>query len=228
MDELRRIASHLRRSPLLAELGADTLVRLAEHARWREASRREVVYLPGDPGSALLFVVAGRVKLSRVTRDGKALTLAYVAAPDAFGEACLPAGAPRGELAEATEPSALVELDRDAYLRALDGVPALGRALAWHQLARRAELEQKLEALVYRDVAAKLAEELLRLFEAAGAPSVGEPVALQITHQELANLIGATRETVSSTLSRFRRQRLLGGSGRRVLVLDLAGLRALT
>ena len=104
----------------------------------------------------------------------------------------------------------------------------LAIAVARAVIARRHDLENKLEALVFRDVSAKLAEQLIKLADEYGVDDVrGKLVAMKITHQELANLIGSTRETVSLTLSQFKRRRLIVTDGRKVILSDLTALRAL-
>jgi SAM-dependent methyltransferase len=114
------------------------------------------------------------------------------------------------------------------FERLLSSTPALSAGVARLMIARRAELESKLEALVFRDVTSKLAELLIKLGDEYGVDdSRGTLVALKITHQELANLIGSTRETVSLTLSQFKRKRLIVTEGRKVILSDLEALRAL-
>ena len=86
----------------------------------------------------------------------------------------------------------------------------------------------QIENLVFKDVNSKLAELLLRLGTEYGVDDArGTLVALKITHQEMANLIGSTRETVSLTLSQFKRKGLISTEGRRVILSDMEGLRAL-
>jgi len=93
---------------------------------------------------------------------------------------------------------------------------------------RRREMETKIENLVFKDVNSKLAELLLRLAAEYGVDdSRGTLVALKITHQEMANLIGSTRETVSLTLAQFKRKGLIQTEGRKVIIADREGLRAL-
>ena len=88
--------------------------------------------------------------------------------------------------------------------------------------------EGKIENLIFKDVNSKLAELLLRLGQDYGVDdSRGTLVSLKITHQEMANLIGSTRETVSLTLSQFKRSGLIATEGRRVILSDREGLRAL-
>ena len=93
---------------------------------------------------------------------------------------------------------------------------------------RRAEVETKVARLIFRDVNSKLAELLLTLAKDFGVEDVrGSLIAIKITHQEMANLIGSTRETVSLTLSQFRKKNLVAMQGRKVIVTDFDGLRAL-
>jgi CRP/FNR family transcriptional regulator, cyclic AMP receptor protein len=228
VEDTKRIIWYLKKVPLLAELGPEVLARLAERVELREIRRRDVVYLPGDPGESLYVVNGGRVKISKVTRDGKALTLNYCGPSDVFGETCLVDGGPRQEMAEAMENAMITEILRDDFERLLQTNAYLGYQMTKILAARRRDIENKLEALVFRDVTSKLAELLLRLAEEYGVDDArGTLVALKITHQELANLIGSTRETVSLTLSQFKRKSYIATEGRKVIISDPASLRAL-
>ena len=219
---------YLRKIPLLAELGPEVLARVAEKIQMREIRRREVVYLPGDPGNAMFIVNGGRIKISKVTRDGKALTLSYCGPSEVFGESCLIEGGPREEMAEAMENSMVTELERTDVEELLQKHARVGYHMTRMLARRRRDLENKLETLVFRDVTSKLAELLLSLAGEYGVEdSRGTLIALKITHQELANLIGSTRETVSLTLSQFKRKSLICTDGRKVIISDSESLRAL-
>ena len=94
---------------------------------------------------------------------------------------------------------------------------------------RRKQIETKLEHLVFRDVQAKLAALLLELGDEYGVEHEdGLQIGLKITHQEMANLIGSTRETISLTLAQFKKKNILSMNGRTVVLLDQEGLRAVT
>src|SRR5688572_33339719 len=102
----------------------------------KEVRRREVVYLPGDPGASLFFVNGGRIKVSKVTRDGKALTLAYCGPSEIFGETCLIDGGPRSEMAEAVENAMLTEIERADFERLLGLHPTLGSQMTKLKIGR--------------------------------------------------------------------------------------------
>jgi len=228
VQDTKRTLWYLKKIPLLAELGPEALARMAERVEQREVRRRDVIYLPGDPGSSLFFVNGGRVKISKVTRDGKALTLNYCGPSELFGESCLVDGGPREEMAEAMENAMITEVERGDYERLIQHHATLGYRMTRLLAKRRLELENKLETLVFRDVTSKLAELLLQLAEEYGVDDArGTLVALKITHQELANLIGSTRETVSLTLSQFKKKNLICTEGRKVIISDSESLRAL-
>ncbi len=228
MQVNKRTLWYLKKVPLLTGLGPDQMARLAESVERREVRRRETVYLPGDPAESLYLVNGGRVKISKVTRDGKALTLNYCGPSELFGETSLVDGSPRQEMAEAMENSMITEIARTVFEEFLSKNPSLGVGMTKLLAKRRLQLENKVETLVFRDVTSKLAELLLELAEEYGVEdSRGTLIALKITHQELANLIGSTRETVSLTLSQFKRKDLLTTEGRKVIVTDSESLRAL-
>jgi len=224
----KRSLWYLKKIALFQDLPAPALSRLAEQVELREIRRRQVIYLPGDPGGAVFFVNGGRVKISKVTRDGKELTLAYRGPGEIFGELAMLEGGPREEMAEAMENAMITEFPREEFEKLVQAHGMLGYRLTKSMLQRRREVENKVEQLLFKDVNAKLAELLLRLGSEYGVASGrGTLVALKITHQEMANLIGSTRETVSLTLSQFKRKGLIHTDGRKVILADPEGLRAL-
>jgi CRP-like cAMP-binding protein len=226
--EEKRLAGMLRKAAVLADAPADLLVRLSPGAKIESYRPRQVVYLPGDRAFGVHFLVSGRVKVSKVTRDGKELTLAYRTGGDFFGESCLLEGGPREEMAEAMEASVTAEVERSVFDKVLLGAPEVAYQFSRSMIARRRELESKVEQLIFKDVGSKLAELLLRLGSEHGIENKrGLVLGVKITHQEMANLIGSTRETVSLTLSQFKRKGFIETEGRKVILADREGLRAL-
>ena len=228
MADEKKSLWYLKKIALFGDLPAPVVQKLSETVELREVRRRQVIYLPGDPGASVFFVNGGRVKISKVTRDGKELTLAYRGPGEIFGELCMLEGGPREEMAEAMENAMITELTRDEFEKIVQQNGMLGYRLTKAMLQRRREVENKVEQLLFKDVNAKLAELLLRLGNEYGVQSGrGTLVALKITHQEMANLIGSTRETVSLTLSMFKKKGLIQTDGRKVIISDREGLRAL-
>jgi CRP-like cAMP-binding protein len=226
--EEKRILGILRKSPVLADASVEALARLATAAQLQSYQPRRVVFLPGGRAVGVHFLASGRVKISKVTRDGKELTLAYRTAGDFFGESALLEGGPREEMVEAMEVTATVEVERSAMDKLLQTNASVTYQFLRAMINRRRELETKVEQLVFKDVGSKLAELLLRLGSEHGLEHKrGLVLGLKITHQEMANLIGSTRETVSLTLSHFKRNGLIQTEGRKVILVDREALRSL-
>ena len=226
--EEKRIAQILRKCPVLVDTPAEVLVRLAAAAQTQSYRARQVVYLPGDRAASVHFIASGRVKVSKVTRDGKELTLAYRTGGEFFGETCLLEGGPREEMVESMETTSTVEVDRTTFDHLLATHAQLAYPFGRALIGRWRALQTKVEQLVFKDVGSKLAELLLRLGSEHGVEHRrGLVLGIKITHQEMANLIGSTRETVSLTLSQFKRKGYIHTEGRKVILADREALRSL-
>jgi CRP-like cAMP-binding protein len=226
--EDKRALGLLRKCDVLLDIPVESLQVLAPNIKVGNYRPRQVIYLPGDRAQGVHFLTSGRIKISKVTRDGKELTLAYRTEGDFFGEPCLLDGGPREEMAEAMDASVTVEVDRELLDQLLKTNGAAAYKFSRALIARRKDLETRVEQLIFKDVGSKLAELLLSLGHDHGiADERGLIVGLKITHQEMANLIGSTRETVSLTLSQFKRKGLIQTEGRKVILADPEGLKAL-
>jgi CRP/FNR family cyclic AMP-dependent transcriptional regulator len=226
--EEKQLVGLLRRCDVLSDISNDAMQALLPGLTMGTYRPRQVIYLPGDRAQGVHFLSSGRIKISKVTRDGKELTLAYRSEGDFFGEPCLLDGGPREEMAEAMDASVTVEIPRDVLDNLLKHDGGAAYKFARALIARRKDLETRVEQLIFKDVGAKLAELLLNLGHEHGISDArGTVVGLKITHQEMANLIGSTRETVSLTLSQFKRKGLIQTEGRKVILADQEGLKAL-
>ena len=137
-------------------------------------------------------------------------------------------GAPREEMAEAMKNAIIAVLPRESLRDLLLGDPGLTLRFARVLGDRRRHIESKLEQFVFRDVHAKLASLLLELGREYGQETEdGVKIDLKITHQEMANLIGSTRETISLALASFKKRNLVQLLGRTVVLVDQEGLQAM-
>lgn len=225
----KRVLWLLRKVPLLEGLPPERIAALAAQVELREIPRRQVIYLPGDPGHSVFVINGGRVKCSKVTRDGKELTLAYRGAGELFGELAVLDGEPREQMAEAMKNAMITEIPREVFQELVLEDAKLCFRFTQIVGRRRRQIETKIEHLVFRDVQAKLAALLLELGEEYGQEvEDGVLIGVKITHQEMANLIGSTRETISLTLAQFKKKGLLDMRGRSVVLVDLDGMKATT
>ncbi len=183
--------------------------------------RRQPVYLPGDPAQAVYLVTEGRVKISNWARNGKEVTFAIVGPGDLFGELEALEGTSRETCAEALDEVTLAVVARDEFLAHLRRHPDVALELTKLLGARLRALHGRVEGLIFRDVPARIIHALQELSALPnGATKAEGPVRVRVTHQELANLIGCNRETVSAVLGQFRRRGLVRIERQAIIILD--------
>ncbi len=213
---------------LFKDLSTRDIEQIQKNAELLVLPKRVVVYLPGDPGENLFFVHEGRIKISKITRDGREITLMYLGPGEVFGENCLFNESPRREMVETSDNSVIAVIPKSLIEKMMKRQPNFLLHLFEIVSRRRQSVEDRVQHLLFRDVGAKLAELILDLSQKYGVEEDdGTRIAMKITHQEMANLIGSTRETVSLTLSQFRKQNLVRLHKRQVIILDFKELRAL-
>ncbi|MFH1130366.1 MAG: Crp/Fnr family transcriptional regulator [Pseudomonadota bacterium] len=228
MEDERRVLRQFRKIPLFQHLSSEKLERLIKFVQIEQGRRRHLFFMKGDPGNSIYFVSAGRVKISRITPDGKELTIAYRGVGESFGELCLEDGTPRQDMAEAMENTTAVVIPRERFEKLLQSQVDLAYNFCRMLCLDRRELELRFENVVFKDVNTKIAELLLSLSVERGVEvENGILLDVKITHQEMANLIGSTRETVSLTLAQFKRSGLIRFEGRKIVIRDRERLQAL-
>lgn len=196
--------------------------------RMEEVKKRQPLYLPGDPSTNVYFLKQGRVKISNTDASGKEITFELLEAGDVFGELEAMNGVPRATAAEALDDALICAIPRDAFTHYLATHPAVTVELTKLIGLRLRKIQSRVEDLVFRDVPARLAQLLLQLGQSHGVSGAdGLRLKAKLTHQEMANLIGCSRETVSATLGQFRDEGLLRMDGRTMTIVNQQGVRKL-
>ena len=211
---------YLRQTRLFDRLSEPDLQRLAQASDMREYARGEVILGPGPGSDAIQFVKAGRVKISTYSTDGKEQVLALLDRGDLFGELA-PANLPVPARAEALDRAVVCSIERAVFEDIIRTAPEVALKVI-QVLARRLQAaEQEIEDLALRDVPGRLASLLLRLAEGYGEEDArGTRLSFRLTHQDLAHMIGSTRETVTMIMNRFRDDGLISVDRRILIILD--------
>ncbi len=189
-------------------------------ARIQEVKKRQPLYRPGDPSRNVYLLTQGRIILTNLGAGGHVVTLEILEPGDMFGEFEALEGAPRDTAAEVLDHAVVCVLPWEAFRQYLAKHPTIGLKLTHMISWRLRRTHSRIEDLVCRNVAARLAHVLLELNQSEASRGVRTTM----THQELANVVGCTRETVSNTLGRFRHQGLIRCHGRAVTIVDKQGL----
>jgi CRP/FNR family transcriptional regulator, cyclic AMP receptor protein len=209
----------LRQVELFAGLDERVLVQIAAVARPRAFDRGELLFVEGDLADALLVLVRGSVTVFRSSPEGERAALNVLEPPEVLGEIALLDGSPRSASVEATEPTLVLSLSRAEFFGLLRSQPTVLEPLMRQLGTMVRRLTEQAADHVFLDLAGRVAKALLRL------ASPGSPPVVAITQTRLAEMSGGTRQSVNQVLRGFAQRGLVHLEGRRVLLIDVPGLR---
>jgi CRP/FNR family transcriptional regulator, cyclic AMP receptor protein len=215
-------AFHLSSIDVFRELPRSDVERLAETTRMITCPRGKVVYRAGESNEALFLLKTGRVQIVRESADGKRLISTVLGPHTFFGEMALVGQRfPQDSTAEAVEEALICVLSRKDLERLVLQHPKVGLRFLEQLSARLIETEAIVEDFAFKSVPARLAGALLRLVETSQDGTV------RASHQELADMIAAYRETVTLALDELQTRRLVNLSRRSIEILDRTALEKL-
>jgi CRP-like cAMP-binding protein len=196
------LASH----PLLRHLKPEELRRLASTAQVVRHPRGATIFQKGDPGSCMMAVIRGRVKICTFSKAGRELVLNIIDQGGLFGEIAILDGQPRSADAVTLEETDLFVLERSQFLPFLTSNPeALSRLLVV-LCQRLRNTSTHLEDALLRDAPARLARGLLHLAATFGRPSpAGTRLTIKLSQQQIGSLIGASRESTNKHIGDWTR-----------------------
>lgn len=208
-------------APLFATMDADETRTLFESMQQIELSRGDVLFREGEPGDRLYVIASGKIKLGRRSNDGRENLLSILGPGEMFGELSLFDPGPRTATASSVADSVIYELGHDQLVEWIEKHPSVAKHLL-NALARRLRrTNETLADLVFSDVPGRVAKALLDLSTRFGEETdEGIRVAHDLTQEELAQLVGASRETVNKALADFAHRGWLRLEGKSVLISD--------
>lgn len=188
--------------------------------------RGETVYYPDTPSDFVYLVESGRVKLAYLDESGKKLTLAILDPGDIFGEMCLVGEKRRRYLATTLEETLVRRVSRKEFSDAINADPTYLHLMLKHFGRRIRKSEETLEDLAFKGVQARLSRQLLKLSSEYGVKTEeGILIGFQLTHKDLADMIGSARENTTLALNCFAREGILDKSRYRIVITNEKGLR---
>jgi CRP/FNR family transcriptional regulator, cyclic AMP receptor protein len=212
-------AAILRRVALFSELEAGELDALARAFSPRSQPSGTPILRESEAGDLFFVILRGEVKVFVDSPDGREVVLSHLQSGDFFGEMALLEGEGRSASVTALTDCELAVLGQPDFLAVLARDFSLTRRILQTLSARLRKANEVIESMALLDVGGRLARYLLRLADETGQPPVeGYYVVTRPTHQEIANSIGATRETVTRMLKQFEARKLIRTKGSTVWV----------
>ena len=212
----------LTKAPLFAGLEADAASALSAAMGTVRLVKGEVLFHEGDAEDRLYVVAAGKIKLGRSGSAGRANLLAVLGPGQMFGELSLFDPGPRSTTATAVTTCELRTLEHDVLMSWLTGRPEVAQGLLGQLAARLRRANDVVADLVFSDVPGRVAKQLLELAKRFGDQrDDGVHVHHDLTQEELAQLVGASRETVNKALADFAARGWIRLEPRSVTILDV-------
>ncbi|ADG75978.1 transcriptional regulator, Crp/Fnr family [Cellulomonas flavigena DSM 20109] len=209
-------------APLFAGMDEESSRALIDSMKVLDAARGDVLFHEGEPGDRLFLVRDGKIKLGRRSNDGRENLLAVLGPGEMFGELSLFDPGPRTATATVVADAVVLELGHRDLVTWLADKPKVAEHLLQALARRLRRTNEALADLVFSDVPGRVAKALLDLSTRFGQQvDEGIRVAHDLTQEELAQLVGASRETVNKALADFAARGWVRREGRAVVLLDV-------
>jgi CRP-like cAMP-binding protein len=209
----------LRTVPVFAEVGEADLEKLATLATRKRYPKDGVVFFENEAGDTLFMVAEGRVKVTILGDDGREIILSVLGPGEFFGEMALLDNEPRSATTIAAEDSELVSLSRADFEGVLAHNPGIMSSLIKVLTARLRHANHQISTLALLDVYGRVARVIVEMARDDGKRLKDGRISFQRpTHQEIANRIGTTRETVTRMLKDLQRQNLIKVTGKEIVL----------
>lgn len=218
MDTVDYIAA----TPLFQDLLRRQIESLARIAVKRQYSKGQTIFSEGDEGTGFYVVTVGRVKIFKLSPDGKEQILHMMEAGEPFGEVAVFAGRSFPACAEASQQSSVLFFPRHDFIALIKNDPDLALNMLAILSSRLRTFARLIENLSLKDVPARLAAYFLYLMEKKESSPMIE---LDIPKGQLASILGTIPETLSRILFKMNKQKLITTSGSSIEILDPDGLK---
>ena len=218
-DDPARIRASIARAHLFAALPISAIEDLSQRVTVRRISASAAVFSQDEPGDAVFVLMSGRVKVVLCGESGREVTLSILRPGDSFGEMSLFDGGSRSATCIALEPSAVLALSREDLMRHIQSHPRTAMNLLGEMARRLRRADETIAQLALCDVNERLIHRLVGLAREEGSTGPeGIVVRRRPTQQELANMIGSCRETISRAFNQLARDGLIIARGRALVV----------
>jgi CRP/FNR family cyclic AMP-dependent transcriptional regulator len=218
----------LSRTQIFQSLPPAELDAIADRTAVRRVARNEAVLRRGDPNGGMVVIMAGRVRISVVSEDGKEATLSVLGAGEVVGEISLLDGEPCSADVTAQEDCLLLVIDRAQFLALLRANSGLCLHLMAVLTRRLRRANAALEDMALLDLPTRLGRLLARLASDYGVPiRSGTRIEVRLSQKDLSTLVGASREKVNRQIREWEEAGILAKDGGRMVVADAAALPSL-
>jgi CRP/FNR family transcriptional regulator/CRP/FNR family cyclic AMP-dependent transcriptional regulator len=224
--EAEKETTYLKQVSLFANLSEEDMHELMTAAKRRAFRSGEVIFHRDDPGQVLYMIKEGKVKICIISPDGQEISLAVFGKGECFGEFALLDGLPRSADAIALEKVECYTLQRSDFHHAIMKNPKIAIQVLESLTKRLRNTDTMVEDLIFLDVYGRVAKKLLELADAHGVKTDdGVRIEVRLTQQELASMVGASRESVNKVMGYFSEKDFISTDKHRITLHRIADLK---
>jgi len=211
----------LRNVPIFNELSDQELEKIAGLGIRKKYKKGSIILLEEETGAALFVIITGKVKIVRMDDDGREVILSILGESDFFGEMAILDGLTRSASVVATSKSELFMIHRRDFLKLLNDYPMVAIALLREMTGRLRKADTQIKSLSLKDAAGRVANVVLQLADEVGMFRKGRVEIDELPlQQDLANMAGTSRETISRMIHKFIKKGYLQLQGNKLIIND--------
>ena len=216
-----KIIELLKSVSLFCDLNLDELGYISEKMVSKRFKSGNLIFLEESEGKNLFFVIEGSVKVTRLSKDGREVILAMLNAGDFFGEMSLLDGESRSANVIALENTEVLSLNRNDFLDVLNDYPKIAIQLLKEMTSRLRKSDRQIVSLSLSDAEKRIALCIVRFADEQGIIKNGEVTIPKIPiQQDIANMAGTSRETVSRAMSLLSEEKYIKRNGKELKILN--------
>lgn len=213
--------------PLFSELTDDDLREILKLAMRQVYKKDNMVLIEEEIGSTMFIILDGRVKISRISDDGREVILSILSEGDFFGEMSILDGQNRSANVVTLDDSKIMIIRREDFLKMLHDYPQIAINLLKELAGRLRRSDAQIKSLSLQNATGKVASTLLRIADDSGKIHLGQVEIPRLPpQQDLANMAGTSRETISRVLKSLTKQGYLKKDGSRLIIKDYESFRS--
>ena len=217
---------HLKNVPIFADLSSSDLEKISNKMILRNYNKGQVILLEESKGETFFVIKTGEVKVTKLSDDGREVILAILGESEFFGEMSLLDGEGRSANIVANEDSTALTLSRNDFLSCLESYPKIAISLLEELAVRLRKSDKHIESLSLSDSEHRIGITIARLAEEIGTIKKGVVSIKKLPfQQDIANMAGTSRETVSRTIKLFEDKKILTRNGRSLTIFDFSSFK---
>lgn len=218
----------IRNVPIFNTLDPDDAKEINPYLLHARFGKKETIFSEGDPSEWLYIVKNGKVKITKLSHEGKEIILEIISPMDFFGGVAVMRGFPYPANAVAMEETEVMKISRKNLLNIMDRFPNLMFCMATNIGDRIKGSHEALKSIALEKVESRMASLLIKLADKAGEKTPeGLLINMKLTKQDLAEMVGTTVETSIRTMSKFSKAGILASKAGKIVIRDLEKLRSL-